>query len=71
MSDDPIDDALAIIGAFDWITPVYNWLQGYNDGTPVGSFAEAVMLKDELKSKGIKAKVEGDVFSGYRVMQKK
>lgn len=65
---DTVDMLLGVMGAFDWITPTLGWLSGYNQGIQVATHRDAVQAKDALAEQGIRAKIEGDIFSGYRVM---
>jgi len=71
MSDDKVDDLLAAGAIFDWITPLAHWLGGYNHlYLATGDFAEAVAARDVLRARGVAARLEGNVFSGYRVTTK-
>lgn len=59
---------LGLMGTFDWITPMVGWLAGCNRGVMVDSLPQAKTVQDELTKQGIKSRIEGNIFSGYRVM---
>lgn len=72
MSDDKVDDILRVVGAFDWITPITRSISGWNTVEYEGSSEGAIGKQLELKSKGIKTKLEGNVFTGnWRVYSRK
>jgi len=70
MSNDKIDDILAMGASFDWIAPLYQWLAGYNHcHLATDDYFEAVVTRDALRKRGIDATlfIGG---SGYCVVTK-
>lgn len=71
MSDDKIKDAMKVAAGFDWITPVWDLLVGYNsiEYGPSIDHAECKRIEKELQQAGIKAKTLFDVNSeSWRVI---
>lgn len=67
-SIDIADNLLEIGCAFDYFTPILNWLQGYNTATVKGvGFDEAYIEQMRLQELGIKSRIEGNLGS-YRVV---
>jgi len=67
---DFIDRILAIGCLFDWITPVANEVQGYNQLRYEGDYTSCLVIRDQLRARGEQARVEGNFLSGYRVVTK-
>ena len=66
---DPTDQLLSIGAAFDILSPILNWLQGYNTLYAGGlDYEEAILTQMSLQGQGIRARVEG--VGSYRVVVK-
>ena len=56
MSNDPNDDALRFVSGFDLITPLWQWLAGYNHCYLItDDYLEAAVTRDALRKRGIAA----------------
>ena len=53
---DPAESLLNLAASFDWITPLWQWLAGYNHCYLItDDYLEAAVTRDALRKRGIAA----------------